>query len=60
MSSREPRSPYRRHEKTPHVYSATYQHWRKAIKDNNTAEALTQTCAHAKAMQVRNEACNSK
>lgn len=58
-STRAPKSPYQKYNKTPHVYSVTYQLWKAATKKDGAGspKALALSCDHAKQMRVVNEAC---
>lgn len=53
--SRIPKSPYQRKQKSPHVYSAAYQLWRKAALNDGASsqKALDLSCQHAKYVGVK-------
>lgn len=38
-TQRKPKSPYRRYNKSPYVYSDALQNWRRAVKSNNAPQA---------------------
>lgn len=48
MSKDKREGSYRSKGKTPFVYSATYQMWRKAFLSGNRDEAQAMTCHHMK------------
>lgn len=61
MSDRKPTSSWQRHGKKKWLYSTAYQLWREAVLKYGAGDTrtLALSCQHAKAMQVRNEACSA-
>lgn len=58
-NNRAPKSPYQKYNKSPTVYSVTYQLWKEEAKKNGAGSprAIALTCQHAKSMGVINGGC---
>lgn len=54
-NERQPKSPYQKYQKSPYLYSPTYQLWREAaLKDGASSEkALALACKHARFVGAR-------
>lgn len=56
---RAPKSPWQKYQKSSHVYSASYQHWREVALEKGacTSEAIRLSCLHSKMFGVYRKEC---